>query len=590
MNLSNLENHPEECIESHMVEMRDGVKLYTCVIKPKKEGKFPIALCRCPYNQRFDEQITLENYTALNVILHYVYNVEAFVLDGYCVVFQHCRGTGNSGGPFQYVLYEFEDGCDTLDWLRTQDFYNEEIYRFGGSYFGMTSLVDAGMHYKDIKAIVANVPNTWPYEAGARNGFFKTGLLGMWEHKTRLTATIAGTKTFNYTPDVFRTFPQKDWGKLIYDFDNPMYESYQKHPNENDPYWRSEEGPGHTMYTAFEELDVPTLFTTSWFDYFVNPLSKIWNGIIPEETRKKSAMLINPYGHGADGDVPEVSEVAFWPFKMEGALATEAYPRHVLNWFNHIRTGEPLRHVKEGEITFFPECGQKKWYYEKEFTNGEKQQTLYLNENRKLEASQGSVSEVTYLYNPYNPAVYYEGADHNIGFVRPGAEDKGGIALVPQDPPNWRYDVISFEAEPFEKETFLKGKMTADIHVKSDCEDTCFYVRVHLVKDGVTYGIRDDITSLCYQLGDYTPGEEVKLYFEFSPIVWDIKPGDQLRIDVTSSAFPLYSLHTNVKGNQAEVEKPKYAYNTVVFGKSTFTYQTSDLSADKYEIVEVTGK
>jgi predicted acyl esterase len=116
------------------------------------------------------------------------------------------------------------------------------------------------------------------------------------------------------------------------------------------------------------------------------------------------------------------------------------------------------------------------------------------------------------MYNPFNPATFYSGAGNmDIGHPRLGTESYydmisgriNNIVLTLQDPPNWRYDVVSFEAKPFEENIVLQGTMSADVYMKSDCEDTCFYARVILVKDGVAYGLRDDITSL------YTPSTPV---------------------------------------------------------------------------------
>ena len=107
------------------------------------------------------------------------------------------------------------------------------------------------------------------------------------------------------------------------------------------------------------------------------------------------------------------------------------------------------------------------------------------------------------------------------------------------------------------------------------------------MRDGVAMAMRDDITSLCYALGDYTPGTEVKLNFKMAHMVWKLQPGDQLRVDISSSAFPLYSLHTNVKGLQGDVVTPKFANNTIVLGKSSITFRTDDIDDGSIEVIEV---
>ena len=578
----------EKYVESHYVEMSDGKKLYTVVIKPKKEGRFPVVMERCPYATPYNESVTAENCYTLNYMMNYVFPRDELITAGYCYVYQHVRGSGNStGGEIYYAKYEHNDARDTMEWLRKQDFYSGEIYRYGASYTGMSAIIDACEHYPDLKGIISLFPGSPPAQLMLHNGFIRNGLGTGWEvHQAKIQRPAFD---HSYSFDTYRTFPQKDQRRLIFgdnDECGRMLSDAQAHPDERDTFWISSEGPGASLYRSYSELDVPTLFATGWYCHLVDHMLNLWNNVISAEARKKSTLLITPYAHNVNNKRED------WPFNMEGASNAEAYPHFIVNWLNNIRSGEPLELLKTNRVCFFPECGQKNWFYEEVFTNGECVDVLFLNENRKLETVPGKQSEITYTYNPFNPAIYYEGVGRNIGFIRPVATDVPLLShpLCPQDPPNWRYDVISFTAEPFDKETFIKGNMSADLHVKSDCEDTCFYARIHLEKDGVTYGLRDDITSLCRQLDNYIPGDEAKLHFEFPPIAWAVQPGDTLRIDVTSSSFPNYSVHTNVKGLQAEVEKPKYAQNTIICGKSSLTYHTSALSSDDYEIVKVEDK
>ena len=83
----------------------------------------------------------------------------------------------------------------------------------------------------------------------------------------------------------------------------------------------------------------------------------------------------------------------------------------------------------------------------------------------------------------------------------------------------------------------------------------------------------------CRLCQDYTPGEKVTLHFETGSVVCQLNPGDYIRVDISSSAEGMYSLHTNVKGNQWEIAEPKIANNTVYTGISSITYYTEDLAA-----------
>ena len=174
---------------------------------------------------------------------------------------------------------------------------------------------------------------------------------------------------------------------------------------------------------------------------------------------------------------------------------------------------------------------------------------------------------------------------HGQRACRHGGTDSGGNGsngcrgLGVDAEPNSRQDILRFVSAPVEEKTFIKGILTADVAVSSDCEDTSFIVRIDVVKNGVAYNLREDITSLSYQLGDYTPGEKVTLHFETGSVVCQLNPGDSIRVDISSSAEGMYSLHTNVKGNQWEIAEPKIANTTVYTGISPITYYTEDLAA-----------
>ncbi len=96
-------------------------------------------------------------------------------------------------------------------------------------------------------------------------------------------------------------------------------------------------------------------------------------------------------------------------------------------------------------------------------------------------------------------------------------------------------------------------------------------MRVSLVKPEGYYGLRDDIQQISNFRPDYVPGEEAELEFSFDEHAFAVKRGERLRIDVSSSAFPLYVRHTNQRGLFSEQKTAKIAHNTVILGASTLT-------------------
>jgi predicted acyl esterase len=93
-------------------------------------------------------------------------------------------------------------------------------------------------------------------------------------------------------------------------------------------------------------------------------------------------------------------------------------------------------------------------------------------------------------------------------------------------------------------------------------------MRISIEKADGDFPLRDDITSLVYQLSDYTPDAEVKLDFTFDEHSFLIKQGERLRIDISSANREHYVPHTNNKGLYSIQTKSKTARNTVYLNDS----------------------
>ena len=112
--------------------------------------------------------------------------------------------------------------------------------------------------------------------------------------------------------------------------------------------------------------------------------------------------------------------------------------------------------------------------------------------------------------------------------------------------------------------------MKVVLNVSSDCDDTAFTYKIsEIFADGSTYNIRTGITSLGFRnqpLGvrqDYEPGSKVKLQVESLPIMWQLQPGSCIRVDISSSDFPQYSVHSNYAGVWSEQGKTRIAHQTL---------------------------
>ena len=293
------------------------------------------------------------------------------------------------------------------------------------------------------------------------------------------------------------------------------------HTNAANTRWLMEEGNLERLAQAEAEL------IAQWFG-------------MDETARSMSALVVSPYDHG---DVPNTAEGIVFP---SGQRMEQFGTEYEIDWFDAIRHPGRKPPFECGKVTYY-RLFENEWATDA-FEPGSRNMTLTLGDH-----------DASYVYNPFDPPSFKGGLSCNFG------------GSCYQDAPDSRYDIISVYTEPFAEDTFVKGKMSARLTVSSDCEDTCFYVRVSIAEERGDYGLRDDITSLCYQLGDYTPGANVQLDFNFDEHAFLIRRGQRLRVDIASADNAHYVRHTNMKGLYCEQTTARVAHNTVCLAQSTLT-------------------
>ena len=131
---------------------------------------------------------------------------------------------------------------------------------------------------------------------------------------------------------------------------------------------------------------------------------------------------------------------------------------------------------------------------------------------------------------------------------------------------------MSFQSKVFEKDVHVAGVIKVNLRVSSDAEDTAFTAKLmDVAPDGTVINIRDSISTLSYRNDApeplvYTPGSFVDVLLDMWAIEWTLKEGHHLRLDVSSSNFPAYNIHSNYAGNWATQAKVKTASQTLSSG------------------------
>lgn len=189
--------------------------------------------------------------------------------------------------------------------------------------------------------------------------------------------------------------------------------------------------------------------------------------------------------------------------------------------------------------------------------------TLYLDEKALRADAPEREKTRNYTFDPATPV-----------------ESIGGEALLHtmpqigshlQSEPDYREDVLSFVSEPLEETFTLNGKASVRLFVESDCEDTAFTAKImEVTPEGKAYNIRSSIATLEQgktEAGAYEPGSVAEVQITMWNIVYTIPKGSRIRVDVSSSDFPQYHVHSNQKGLWSEKTENKIAHQTIHMGR-----------------------
>lgn len=500
----------------------NGVDLFTVICLPDGEGKFPTVIYRTPYVDAY------ENFSESEICDNKMNELSFWLDAGYAVVFQHCRGRGKSSGDCIPYIYEREDGLVLREWIREQAFYNGELYLCGHSYSSSVHYVTAPFE-KDIKGAILEAQDCERYNCNYRNGFYKIGLHGGWYVGMYKKKTILQK---SYVTDSYKMLPLSDFSKSIFGENAEDFDEILRHPQRNDKFWDTRFGGGEA-HEAIKHAEIPILLVTGFYDIYTGGVFDMWHGL-DEKTRSLCALAVHPFEHSGSGKNQPINFT-------NGMLANE-YENYQVRWLDSIR-GKCQPPFERGKVTYYKLFGAK-WCCDNFYD---------ANDLKKIKFGEGSI---IYKYNPYAPATFKGGLSANFG----------GNAW--QNPTQSRYDVISLYTPEFDDDTYVKGKIHANIKVRSDCEDTCFYIRISLCKEEGDYGLRDDINQISNFDAAYQPNREIEMSFSFDEHAFVIKKGEKLRIDVSSSAYPYYVPHTNRRGLFSEQTSAKVATNTVVLDDS----------------------
>lgn len=533
-----------------MMAMPDGAALRTVIYRPQKDEPVPVIIMRTCYPENDGV------YRAM---------AEEYCRRGFAFIYQYCRGTGGSEGIWEPNINERRDGSEMLRQICGQTWVKNAGY-LGCSYLALTGWVVADILPEKVKTMYLTHYGTFRHTSAYMDGLFRHDVLTSWAMDNAGFDVHADyIESCRYMPHA--EADEKLWGRKL-----EWYRKWITSTDRSDAYWNS--GFWGMLKKIPGKVKVPVCIGEGWYDHHLGSAIETYKAL-SKECREKSRFFIGAWEHGFN-------------LKLDGHTDGKNFENNdnirAFEWFYRILV---KNETPKGKIDTYI-IGDDRWYSREKYDiDNQKKLKLYLGksagdkmlsdiggvgtsgfnqanvmglyrENPEIECTAG------YIYNPENPVMTH-GAESLLKTNR-----EQGSLLQPK--PGYRDDVISFISEPFAEEITVLGKIKVNLEVSSDACDTAFAVKVmEIMPDGRAYNMRTGITTLGYLGGrderaGYSPGQRVTAVIDMWDLAWKIQKGSRLRIDVTSSDFPQYAVHSNFAGVWSEQKKNKKAAQTIYFG------------------------
>lgn len=505
--------------------MSDGVDLISDHYYPPdlSPSPSPTLLMRQPYGRAIASTV---------VYAHPVW----FARQGYNVVVQDVRGRGESGGEFYPFRHEGRDGAETVAWLRTRPEGNGRIGMYGFSYQGMTQLLAAAAQPEGLICIAPGMTacdlyHGWFYHQGALRLASSLG----WG--LQMMKADARRKQLREASDRL----EEAWANLGA---HTSVLPFQQHPAlqaEGTPQyvvdWFDHHQPGQywtslDVSQALERIAVPGLHLSGWYDTYlkgsIDGFLALTKSAGTTFAREHQYLIAGPWQH-----IPWGDRIGTTDFGAEALLDTDAI---LLRWFDHWLkdsggfNGEPrIRHFVLGE---------NRWRKTDNFP-AEANHVFYLYSKGKANSRKGDGELSTarpVTDEPCDVFVY----DPEVPVLAPGSAAASG--QFDQATLELGNNLLVYTTQPLLKPLRIFGKPRVSLHCSTSSNHTDFTAKLvrarpNGVADFICIGIA---RSSWLFAGSYSSGTPQHWEFDLEPTSCLFAAGERIRLEVASSAFPLY--------------------------------------------------
>ncbi|MEV1121197.1 CocE/NonD family hydrolase [Actinosynnema sp. NPDC049800] len=468
--------------------MPDGVELLADRWAPRVGGESsPTALLRGPYGRR----------GAIGTAL-----ARPLAERGFQVLVQSARGTFGSGGAFDPMRHEREDGLATLAWLVEQPWFGGSIVLVGASYLGHVQWAVADSLPPQVKAMIPQVvESASTLEFLRADGFsleapfaWAVAVAGQERRFARLRNVLQGRRTrraLTTLPlgraDVAATGRRSDYFQDVLARDA------------DDERWVAMDHRRRVARTT-----VPVSSIAGWYDIFLP--GQLRDFRVLREAGRPARLTVGPWTHMSQTDTAIREALGFGLALARGEEPPERAPVRL-----YVTGEEAWR-----DFDSWPPHGYEPRRFHLRPGGG-------LGEQPPVESTPDR-----YRYDPADPT--------------PAV---GGVRLVSDSGPvdntalEARPDVLTYTTEPLAEDVEVIGDVTAEVWFRSSLPHADVFVRLCDVDPrGRSVNVCDGLVTLSG--ADATTRAEVTLW----PTAHRFRRGHRVRVQVSSGAFPRYARNT----------------------------------------------
>ena len=537
MVVTQYDNVPIEAEYDLPMETRDGTVLKSDVYRPSGSGKYPTLLLRTPYWKQHPR---------------YVKAARAMAARGYTVVNQDMRGRYASEGEFRWqfmrndLTFDAADGYDSVEWAAQLPSSDGQVGTWGHSYDAWCAWRLAELQPPSLKALHASGMGTNSLEMNF--GVFETGRRLEWSYM--MAADLRRREGVEHGPldpfEAVRYWREIERGKWLWylPLDDIPEEPFSTLTPQLKAFYREQNVEMWDFSSIHPKVNVPTCTFTGWWDRIIGTVNQ-YSGMIangPAEFRDQHRLVVGPWSHMMTNLRRDLGPVDYGPEAQ--AEWTDLITRWYDWQFKQIDNG----YAEEPPVRLFI-VNENRWRLEHEWPLARAEYTdffLHSDGAANTPAGNGSLSMDEsggetpdgYAYDPRDPVMSVMDID---------------AQAMPRDqaPLDGRRDVLVYQTPPLEQEIEITGPVVLKLFAASDAPDTDFTAKLVIVyEDGTAVNLTYGIVRARYRDGYDSPtllepGEPYEYTIRLNPVGVLIRPGQRLRLDISSSDFPNFDRNHN---------------------------------------------